>query len=66
MNLQGHFDHQPRDEKLAILHFNNRPMTELHRIGCRHATRADEIGPEIHPAEFLADDWVHVAPCARA
>jgi hypothetical protein len=39
----------------------------IHRIGCAHEARADQVRDLGAAAKFevLADDWFTVAPCAR-
>ena len=59
--------HRVRAELIAIHYATSTGSATIHRTGCAHASKADEVR-ELGAAaayEVLADDWFNVAPCAR-
>ena len=64
----SNLDHAIKAAHVTILNFADDRTTEIHRAGCAHERKAEKI---IHldripsPDDEYADDWYHVAPCAR-
>ena len=59
--------HRVRAESIAIHYATATGSATIHRAGCAHAAKADqvrELGAAIE-YDVLADDWFDVAPCAR-
>lgn len=69
----SHLTHPIKADRVARLNYWDCRQTEIHKLGCAHATKvnliktADEIpqGEEPREDDGYADDWYKVAPCAR-
>jgi hypothetical protein len=64
----SHLDHPIKAAKVSVLNFADSRTTELHAAGCAHEAKAKRVSAldEAPSADDgYADDWYHVAPCAR-
>lgn len=63
--------HPVKAPNVAIMRFSRaEEQAQVHRAGCAHQHRADQVYPAVSAQDFLSgifpDDYYYVAPCARS
>ena len=64
----SHLDFPIKASAVTILNFADHRQTEIHAAGCAHEGTAAKVNALSYmpaPTDPYADDWYHVAPCAR-